>query len=72
MDFQNSLYGKFFREIPPFDQVKMILQDKWSDFGVVYIPDLPISFLIIYCNTYKVMEKILFDGPWALTESFSS
>lgn len=62
MHFQNSLYHNFFWKPPPFDQVKIIVQAKWSDLGAVHISNLPNGFLLIHCETNEVIQKILFDG----------
>lgn len=64
--FQNSLYGKFFGKPPPFDQLKKILQTMWSNIGEVDISDLPNGYLLLRCVSQKIMEKILFEGPWSV------
>lgn len=68
LHFQTSLYGKFFGKPPPFDQVKEILQSKWSDLGVFHISDLPNGYLFIRCETLDAMQRLLFDAPWAMND----
>lgn len=58
--------ASFFGKLPLFDQVKTILQSKWSDIGVINISYLPKGCLLLRCETYEVMQKLLFNGPWAV------
>lgn len=58
--------GSFFGKPPPFDQVKLILQSKWSNIGVIHISDLPNSYLLLHCKMHEAMQKLLIDGPWAV------
>lgn len=44
----------------------MILQAKWSEIGVIYISNLPNDYLLIRCETHEAMQKLLFDGAWAV------
>lgn len=66
MRFQTALYGKFFGKSPPFEQVKEILTAKWNDLGSFQISDLPNGYLLIRCSTHEAMQKLLFEGPWAV------
>lgn len=45
MRFQMALYGKFFGKSPSFEQVKVILSEKWADIGIFHISDLPNGYL---------------------------
>lgn len=64
--FQTALYGKFFRKSPPFEQVKEILSAKWNELGVFHISDLPNGYLLIRCENQEAMDRLMFDGPWAV------
>lgn len=64
--FQTLLYGKFFGKSPPFEQVKEILSSKWNEIGIFQISDLPNGYLLIQCGTLEAMQRLLFEGPWAV------
>lgn len=66
MRFQIALYGKFFGKPPPFEQVKEILSAKWNNLGLFQISNLPNGYLLIQCSTHEAMQKLLFEGPWAV------
>lgn len=66
MQFQHSLYGKFFGKAPPFDIVKANLLARWEEFGEIFISDLPNGYLLIRCAAHKAMQRILFEGPWTV------
>lgn len=66
MRFHTSLYEKFFGKSPPFKQVKEILSSKWNELGVFQISDLLNDNLLIRCGTQEAMNRLLFDGPWAV------
>lgn len=61
--FQHALLGKFFGKPPPFDQVKSILQSKWNEIGEIAISDLPNGYLLFWCESFEISQKILFNGP---------
>lgn len=67
--FQSSLYGKFYGKSPPFEQVKEILSSKWNDLGSYQISDLPNGCLLIRCGTMEAMQRLLFEGPWAVNSN---
>lgn len=66
MKFKHALYGKLFGKLPSFDQVKSMLLTRWSEFGEIFISDLPNGFLLIRCSTKKAMQHLLIDGPWSV------
>lgn len=67
--FQNSLCGKVFSKPHPFDQLKGILQAKWSEIGTFHISDLPNGYLLIRCETNDAMQTLLFDRHFNLLHS---
>lgn len=64
--FQTSLYGMFFGKSPPFEQVKQILSAKWDDIGAFQLSDLPNGYLLIRCENQETMQRLMFEGPWAV------
>ncbi|XP_039146757.1 uncharacterized protein LOC120283996 [Dioscorea cayenensis subsp. rotundata] len=66
MRFQTALYGKFFGKSPPFEQVKEILSEKWAKIGTFHISDLPNEYLLIWCDNQEAMNRLMFEGPWAV------
>lgn len=66
LHFQHSLIGKFFGKPSPFDQIKAILHTKWSDFGEISISDLPDGYLLFHYESFDVVQKLMFEGPWGV------
>lgn len=64
--FQHSLLGKFFGKPLLFEHVKTVLHNRWSEFGEVSISDLPNGYLLFRCASHDIMQKLLFEGPWAV------
>lgn len=66
MRFQTSLYGKFFGKSPSFEQIKEILSSKWEGLSHFEISNLLNGYLLIWCGTLEAMQRLLFEGPWAV------
>lgn len=44
---------KIFEKPPPFEQIKVILSN---------------GYLLFRCKTHDAMQRLLFNGPWAVNE----
>lgn len=66
LHFQHSLISKFFEKLPPFEQIKEILQTRWAEFGEVVISDLSNGYLLLRCELFDLTQKLLFEGPWSV------
>lgn len=64
--FQYSILGKFFGKPPLFEHVKTVLLTRWSEFGEISISDLPKGYLLFKYASHDVMQRLLFEGPWAV------
>lgn len=65
MKFWIALFGKLFCKPPSFNQLKIILQTKWSEIDIFHIADHQNGYLLIRCETQKAMQWLLFDSSWA-------
>lgn len=63
---QNSLYGKYFGNPTPLEQVKAFPTTKWANYGEVLILDLLNGFLLICCASHNIMQHLFIDGPWSI------